>query len=718
MANYDPVLDRSMFQSRDTKGRGITSADISDDTTSVDLKSRREQAAALIEQAKKKFDPSNFQTLNEQERPEVFRPVAVNMPAPQQTTNTAQRMQQMAAQGVPQPVQQQPVQMAIGGLAAFAQGGLNRSNIEGGGDADFSDGYSTQDMLEPSEKLSAQQKLSPTVGDFNALGERFKNIKSDVQGIGSLNAPRSKKDSMYLEDFSLPSSSSASSRPSKGSLSIEDPSLWTDDDIEAIADSVVANAKQGATPLARGIQSLSKTSNIPDRDAVVSRLKSEREQEIQVKTGGASEGLNTSLNRDSKRDAAMEQARKDFAARQEAVAAAKEANPVKGILEPQTPEERSAAIAAQEAAASSAISKLNTTPMAQPAGVDTYATTASSAGLPSLPNRPDEGGGSLPTPATTPIATPAAAPPMAQPAGLNTYATTAPTPSAPSQTLNAYSPQTEAGGPASDATMSALNAYKATKSGGAGAGAGTAMPSTSDTTGGLTLEDIKARRNQERQDNFNMALMQAGLAIAGGKSSNALSNIGEGGLAGVQAFTKGEQESRVLERERMADMRALQQMKNEQLYRQATLSNEAARLGISQEELKNRIGETAFKQGPEFEYLKNKAAEDRQARIDMRTQTNLTAAVNRFQNTTIQLGAQLNQKEKELEDARRNPIYSGKDDPDLIARIQDLQNQLDYENNLLKTAQKQAGLNVGDVPLPTKNPTAGFKYLGPATKAP
>ena len=126
MATYDPVLDRPMFQSRDTKGRGIASAAINDthtDMTSDDLKSRREQAAALIDQAKKKFDPSNFQTLNEQERPEVFRPVAVNMPASQQTADTAQRMQQMAAQGVQQPVQEQPVQMAIGGLAAFARGG-------------------------------------------------------------------------------------------------------------------------------------------------------------------------------------------------------------------------------------------------------------------------------------------------------------------------------------------------------------------------------------------------------------------------------------------------------------------------------------------------------------------------------------------------------------------------------------------------------------------
>jgi hypothetical protein len=208
-----------------------------------------------------------------------------------------------------------------------------------------------------------------------------------------------------------------------------------------------------------------------------------------------------------------------------------------------------------------------------------------------------------------------------------------------------------------------------------------------------------------------MALMQAGLAIAGGKSSNALTNIGEGGMQGVQMFAKGEQESRVLERERMADMRALQQMKNEQLYRQATLGNEAARLGISQQELANRLGETAFKQGPQFEYEKKKAEEERQARIDLKTGTNLTTAASRYQTTVTQLNGQLRAINHDLSD----PVK--KDDPGLLAEKADLIARIAEEGRLLKIAQQQAGLKVGSEPELAPN-TAGFKYLGPATKAP
>ena len=113
---YDSVLDREMFR---PKSRGVVSLD--DTNESEDLRSRREKAMAMIDAAKEKFDPKNFQTLTEQDRPGVFRPVAVNMPAQQPTADTAMRMQQMAAQGV------RPVGMADGGsVYHFRRGGDSR----------------------------------------------------------------------------------------------------------------------------------------------------------------------------------------------------------------------------------------------------------------------------------------------------------------------------------------------------------------------------------------------------------------------------------------------------------------------------------------------------------------------------------------------------------------------------------------------------------------
>jgi len=75
-------------------------------------------------------------------------------------------------------------------------------------------------------------------------------------------------------------------------------------------------------------------------------------------------------------------------------------------------------------------------------------------------------------------------------------------------------------------------------------------PSSSD--GMVTkLEQIKADREAEKKQNFNMALMQAGLAMMAGKSPNALQNIAEGGISGLTAYTgleKSDRETALSER--------------------------------------------------------------------------------------------------------------------------------------------------------------------------
>jgi hypothetical protein len=58
------------------------------------------------------------------------------------------------------------------------------------------------------------------------------------------------------------------------------------------------------------------------------------------------------------------------------------------------------------------------------------------------------------------------------------------------------------------------------------------------------LSDIKAERAADRRENALLALMQAGFAMAGGRSPNAISNIGAGGQAGIAAFAAMEKARR------------------------------------------------------------------------------------------------------------------------------------------------------------------------------
>jgi hypothetical protein len=59
------------------------------------------------------------------------------------------------------------------------------------------------------------------------------------------------------------------------------------------------------------------------------------------------------------------------------------------------------------------------------------------------------------------------------------------------------------------------------------------------------LEDIKS----SRQENIAMAMIQAGLAMAGGESPNALKNIAAGGISGLGAYTQLEKERRAADTE-------------------------------------------------------------------------------------------------------------------------------------------------------------------------
>ena len=683
---YDPVLDRQMFQNRDTKSRVMDASDTTYDTTTSDLKSRREQAAALIEASKKKFDPSNFQTLSEQERPEVFRPVAVNMPAPQQTESTAQRMQQMAAQGVQQPVQQQPVQMAIGGLAAFARGGQPIYGYAGG------------------NLVTENGPVTPTVDDFNTLGNRFKKIKSDVQGIGSLKEPTEDK----IEPTVTPVSSPVKEpTPSIYELLDPDPSNWSDADINDVAMRVSRQSEGGAgkatTRAGRSLQGIVGLPTSSSADDIANSLRAEREMAIQGGKNATSDKIPDIL---------------DTQAKKQAIEAA---TPIPGAFEPSTEED----VAAAQEARSSALARAESERTGQLANVaggsgdymsKVPSGIASAAPSPSISEAQTAGGsGDYMTNAPSGIAglpqatgTPQGSLDAAEMAQRPTSAT-----GTPQGSLDAMAPAApSAPGPKADA---ALDAYNASKTSAPSA----TMPSSSDTTGGLTLEDIKARRNQERQDNFNLALMQAGLAIAGGKSSNALTNIGEGGVSGVQAFTKGEQESRTLERERTADLRAIQQMKNEQAYRQATLGLTATSQAqtaayqqgtLAQQKAALNQSLDEFNQNLDLkkqEFANNiqVAVTNRDATLAKTTSEQITSQLNNLETARARIASNVQLNIMAPEEAKIQRQRFDRDEAELKAQANALRSRVGSTLGISLSPQ-EAGAD-----------TSGWKYLGASTGA-
>ena len=682
---YDPVLDRQMFQNRDTKSRVMDASDTTYDTTTSDLKSRREQAAALIEASKKKFDPSNFQTLSEQERPEVFRPVAVNMPAPQQTESTAQRMQQMAAEGVQQPVQQQPVQMAIGGLAAFARGGQPIYGYAGG------------------NLVTENGPVTPTVDDFNTLGNRFKKIKSDVQGIGSLKEPTEDK----IEPTVTPVSSPVKEpTPSIYELLDPDPSNWSDADINDVAMRVSRQSEGGAgkatTRAGRALQGIVGLPASSSADDIANSLRAEREMAIQGGKNATSDKIPDIL---------------DTQAKKQAIEAA---TPIPGALETSTEED----VAAAQEARSSALAKAESERTGQLANVaggsGDYMSKVPNTGIASIPptisdaqtaggsgdymsNAPSSGIADLRQATGTPqgsLDAMDAGQPITSATGTPQGSLDAMAPSAPS-----------APGPSSDAATKALDAYNTAK-----------MESTntpSDTSGGLTMEDIKARRNQERQDNFNLALMQAGLAIAGGKSSNALTNIGEGGVSGVQAFTKGEQESRTLERERTADLRAIQQMKNEQAYRQATLGLTATSQAqtaayqqgtLAQQKAALNQSLDEFNQNLDLkkqEFANNiqVAVTNRDATLAKTTSEQITSQLNNLETARARIASNVQLNIMAPEEAKIQRQRFDRDEAELKAQANALRSRVGSTLGISLSPQ-EAGAD-----------TSGWKYLGASTGA-
>ena len=85
-----------------------------------------------------------------------------------------------------------------------------------------------------------------------------------------------------------------------------------------------------------------------------------------------------------------------------------------------------------------------------------------------------------------------------------------------------------------------------------------------------------------------MALIRAGLGMAAGKSSNALANIGEGGIAGLEQFARAEKEDRAFnaEEKKYQEDRAARIQRAAELAQEKKLTRETRVYDIASSEIK------------------------------------------------------------------------------------------------------------------------------------
>lgn len=188
------------------------------------------------------------------------------------------------------------------------------------------------------------------------------------------------------------------------------------------------------------------------------------------------------------------------------------------------------------------------------------------------------------------------------------------------------------------------------------------------------LEQIKADRAAQRKENIGLALMQAGLAIAGGTSPNALTNIGQGGISGLQAFGQGEKESRMDYRQAIQDLRAEQEAARGEAYRQRSI-------GLQEEAQK-------FKREVEFpETMKLREAQLDAARMS-KTETAITKTADVYGRRIDQIDNRL----KDIQSDYNTPEPAKKAEIERLTKERD--SLLNKWNNLLI----QSGYGVPDQP--------------------
>ena len=130
---------------------------------------------------------------------------------------------------------------------------------------------------------------------------------------------------------------------------------------------------------------------------------------------------------------------------------------------------------------------------------------------------------------------------------------------------------------------------------GAGIGGVAAQPAPQQEEGISSLygrlRELSPSREEYRKDAANNALMQAGLAMMASKDPNALTNLGAGGLRGLQTYTEEMKTGRTQQRQAIADEITARRANTEELYRRGIITNQERQLRLQEMRLGQAAGE-------------------------------------------------------------------------------------------------------------------------------
>lgn len=704
MATYDPVLERKMFKAKEkpSKGKGI--ADLGEensvDTADMsDYEARRQMAMQMLDAAREKHDPSNFKTLAENERPMVFRPTAVNLPQPQQPVPAAQQMARMQAAGI------RPVGMAHGGAVRYGYAGNNGSFVTPNGPAGL-------------ESLPEASTLSPTQKDRLAQ-EAIDLSAFNARTLAAGKAPEEMLQPSELTDVRLAKKEKApysiESNPNVKYNDPDDPTTWSPDFREAMVDKIVKDRKAERDTIAPDFRSYVKE---PTKEDV------SREIDFKAVDIRRARGDSPARSEAAARERAMPDKR-DYGQEREAAASGIRAAEDQSHREQAMPDKRDygqerEGLASINRGIEDAAARERAAPDKRDYGQEREANK----GIAALGNEVRTG--------NAPGAAAEAARPAAIPGvpGASVANGTAPAP--------ATGGDTGAGGPAT----------------GEGAAKSNEPAKYAPAT---TLESIKADRAKEREDNFNMALINAGLAMMGGKSSNALVNIGEGGMQGIKQFSEAQRETNrgyredvkgireenraaqeMAQRERMQGETLSASAKQAELQRGATAELAAAQrastermFGRTEDRLKTAHDDEfgLSKQGMQLK----KAAQDLDEKVRNK-ELSLRDATLEYQKKNDDLTRQ-HDTEKMQFLANQPPdtvkMYTALGGGDLLKGYYTVQDAAMHSDRVRAAQdilnpmsgasedQKQQALNVlSQLMMPRQSVTGAFKYSGSTPKAP
>ena len=224
---------------------------------------------------------------------------------------------------------------------------------------------------------------------------------------------------------------------------------------------------------------------------------------------------------------------------------------------------------------------------------------------------------------------------------------------------------------------------------GGGMPSGATQPSgqTTDPTIQALYDRLRATgqsREDYRKDAVNTGLMQAGLAMMASKDPNALANLGQGGLRGLESYTQEMRQGRLGERQGIQDEITIRRAQTEEAYRRGIITNQERQLRLSE----LRLGEAA---GDRSERRRERS-EDRQRELDIRAEGNLRSTLPDITRRIAAINEQLTSIPQ-----RRNPTQEAEYQELIRAR-----GQLEgYAGQIRQRLMTSAGIEA-NVPAPTQ----------------